>query len=136
MSELLSVESSGIGEMNGAIRRFKESIPTAVQQVAFEAAGITVSVARPTIPSVSGQSARSLQHYLVEGGAEVEGGKTVEHYRWLELGGASGRKHTNVRPIVSDGRYIFPAYEHSENKIQALMEAGLNEAIRDSGLEG
>lgn len=130
----IQVDSTGFAEVDGALQRLKESIPAATQSIAFLAAGITIDSARPTVPVVSGASARSLRHYLTSGGATAEGGSTVDHYRWLELGGLSGRRHSNRREVVTDGRYIYPGYVRKQSEIQDMMSVELTKTVHQSGL--
>jgi len=132
----MSISQDGMVQVGQAILRLKADIPGVVSRVVFAAAGISVDAARPTVPRDSGDAARSLRHFLTNTGAAVEGGASVDYYRWLELGGASGRKHANKRPTVADGRYIYPGYLRSEQKIQIVMEESLSKAVTDAGLAG
>lgn len=130
----IEVGTSGFAEMNGALERLKEAIPASTQNMALLAAGITIDSARPTVPRVSGEASRSLRSFLTSTGAVAEGGSTVDYYRWLELGGLSGRKHSNSREVVTDGRYIYPGYLRKEAAIQEMMNTELNETVNRSGL--
>lgn len=130
----MDIDASGIAEVNGALRRLNEAIPAATQNMALLAAGMTIESARPTVPRRSGEAARSLRHYLNGAGATAEGGSTVEYYRWLELGGLSGRKHSNRRETVTDGRYIYPGYLRKQAAIQSMMETELSRTVDIAGL--
>lgn len=132
----MSISTKGMDNIGQALVRLKSDIPGMVSRIAFDAAGITITSARPTVPRDSGNAARSLRHYLTASGAAAEGGGTITYYRMLELGGSSGRKHTTKRPIMSDGRYIYPGYLRSQKTIQSAMETGMTRAVHDSGLGG
>lgn len=131
----MKIGSEGSARFVKQLADLKDAIPAIISRVTMTAAGIVTDEARPTIPRVSGDAARSLRHYLTNGGgAEVEGGSTIDYYRWLELGGASGRKLSNKRPEISDGRYIYPAYVRNENKITTVITEEFTRAIQESGL--
>jgi hypothetical protein len=130
----LEVSSSGFAEVGGALARLQEAIPVATQTIALTAAGITIDSARPTIPVDSGDAKRSLRHYLTNDGATAEGGGSIDYYRYLELGGLSGRKHTSRRDVVTDGRYIYPGYLRSEDRITQMMNDEIVKAVQQSGL--
>lgn len=132
----MKVSTDGMAQINGAINRFKTNIPAMVQHIALLASGLTVESARPTIPRESGDAARSVRHFLTNTGAAAEGGGTIDYYRWLELGGASGRNHANKRAIVDQGRYIYPGYLRVEKKIETMMNEETTKAIEAAGLEG
>lgn len=132
----MKVSTAGMAEINGAIARLKTNLPTVIQHIALQASALTVESARPTIPRASGDAARSVRHFLTNTGAAVEGGDTVDYYRWLELGGASGRNHANKRAIVDQGRYIYPGYLRVEKKIEAMMNQEMTTAVETAGLEG
>lgn len=132
----MKVSVDGIAQIGSAMARLKSNLPAIVQNITLLASGLTVDSARPTIPRESGDAARSLRHYLTNTGAAAEGGSSVDYYRWLELGGASGRNLANKRPVVEDGRYIYPGYLRVEKRIQAMMEEEITKAVDNAGLEG
>lgn len=129
------LEAKGLNEFNQALNRFRDQFPDTVQKMALSAVTLTVTDAVPTIPRKSGRAAKSVQGFVTNQGARVEGGRNVEYYRWLELGGASGRNHANKRPIRKEGRYINPAYERNKARIQKEMEIMFTNAARQAGLE-
>ena len=128
-------EVKGLREFNQSLAKFRDDLPKAVQEISLNAVTITVTDAVPTIPRVSGRAASSVQGFVTNEGASVTGGQNVDYYRWLELGGASGRNLANTRPIVKDGRYLNPAYERNKARISADSERMLIEAARRAGLE-
>jgi len=130
----IDIGVEGMNEVNRALQRLNDSIPAGTQNIALLAAGITIDSAKPTIPKVTGKTYQSLQHYLTATGAVAEGGSTVEHYRWLELGGLSGRKLSNRRDVVTDGRYIYPGYVRKQAAIQDMMGVELGKLVGKSGL--
>lgn len=132
---MATVEAKGFSEFNAALAKFQDDFPRVVRDIALHAVTMTVTDAVPTIPRESGRAASSVQGFVTNEGASVTGGTNLEYYRWLELGGASGRSHANVRPIVKDGRYINPAFQRNEAEIQAAAEKMLARAAESVGLE-
>lgn len=132
----MEISQTGMASFNGMIVHLKAEIPAMMQRAAMAAATITTESARPTIPRDSGDAARSLRHFLTNsGGAQVEGGSTIDYYRWLELGGASGRNLTNKRPLVEDGRYIYPAYLRNAKRVEQIAQEELTKTVNSAGLE-
>ena len=130
-----TVEAKGLKEFNTALDKFAGDLPETTRAIALSAVTAVVTDAVPTVPRVSGRAASSIQGLVTNEGASVIGGQNLEYYRWLELGGASGRNHATVRPIVKDGRYINPAFERNKSAIEADMEQKLAAAARQAGLE-
>lgn len=130
-----TVDVKGLVEFNRAVNRMAETLPKIAQDIALNAVVIIVTDAVPTIPRVSGRAAKSVQGYVTNQGARVEGGKGVEYFAWLAIGGASGRKHANFRRIVKPDRYLNPAYERNKSLIQRESEEMFNKACRAAGLE-
>lgn len=132
----MKVSADGMAQVSGAVERLRANLPAVIQHIALEASRFTVESARPTIPRESGDAARSVRHFLTNTGAAAEGGGTIDYYRWLELGGASGRNLANKRPVVEQGRYIYPGYLRVEKRVEAMMSDEMVKAIDSAGLEG
>lgn len=132
---MATVEAKGLSEFNSALARFRDDFPRVVRDIALHAVTVTVTDAVPTIPRESGRAASSVQGFVTNEGASVVGGVNLEYFRWLALGGASGRKLANVRPIVKPDRYINPAYTRNEAAIKADAEKMLANAAEQLGLE-
>lgn len=130
-----TVEVKGLGEFNRAVARMADTLPKIAQDISLNAVTIIVTDAVPTIPRVSGRAAKSVQGFVTNEGASVQGGQGVVYFGWLAVGGASGRKHANVRKIVKPDRYLNPAYERNKAKIQKEAEEMFNAACRAAGLE-
>lgn len=132
---MAEVDVTGLKEFNKALQRASSAVPQAMQPIALNAAIIVVKEAVPTVPRRSGRAASSIQAFVSGQGAQVSGGKGVDYYRWLELGGRSGVNGSNYRPVRKQGRYINPAHERSKPRIQAMVEAELAKVLKDAGLE-
>lgn len=129
------VRVKGLKEFNQAVMAMRDVLPKTAQAVSLNAARIIVTDAVPTIPRRSGRAAKSVQGMATNEGASVTGGSGVVYFRWLAIGGASGRKHANVRKIVKPDRYLNPAYERNKERIQKESQEMFNKALRQAGIE-
>lgn len=129
------VRVKGLKEFNKAVMAMNTVLPKAAQEVSLNAAKIVVTDAVPTIPRRSGKAAKSVQGLATNEGAEVTGGTGVVYFRWLAIGGASGRRLANKRRIIKPDRYLNPAYERNKERINTESEAILNKALRTAGFE-
>lgn len=132
----ISIKQKGITQFQGNLVRFTSQIPNMITGAGLEAARITIDEARPTIPRRSGDAARSLRAYVTGTGGIAEGGKSVDYFRWLALGGASGRQHANKRPLSNPDRYVYPGYIKGQDRIKVMMQNSLNTYLGNTGLAG
>lgn len=129
------VSVKGLKEFNRAVKGIREVLPKTAQEVSLNAVRIIVTDAVPTIPRRSGRAAKSVQGLATNRGASVTGGTGVPYFRWLAIGGASGRRHANKRKIVKPDRYLNPAYERNKERIQSETQAMFDKALRAAGIE-
>lgn len=132
----ITTKVEGITQFRGKIVSFSAQIPNLLVGAGLEAARITNEEARPTIPRRSGDAARSLRAYVTGTGGIAEGGKSIDYFRWLALGGASGRQLANKRPISDPDRYIYAGYLKGQDRIKIMMEKSLNTYLANAGLAG
>lgn len=129
------VSAKGLKEFNRSVKSIRSILPKTAQAVSLNAARIVVMEAVPTIPRRSGAARKSVQGLATNEGASVTGGNGIPYFRWLAIGGASGRRHANKRKIVRPDRYLNPAYERSKERIQKETKAMVDKALRDAGIE-
>lgn len=133
---MIVVEVTGVDELLTGLRRLDDYMEEVGHDSAAFAADVTVTVARPTVPVLTGAAAGSLETVDYSDGAGAVGGSdAVPYYGWLEFGGDAGRNRSVHRPTVPDGRYLHPAYLRNFDKIEQKMADRLEEAIRDAGLK-
>ena len=130
----MEIKTDGLTQFDHSIDELTAAVPGIVSESTLGAARLTIKAARPTVPVRSGKTADSLRAYATGQTGIAEGGNTVDHYRWLELGGRSGRHLKLIRSIVTEGRYIHPGYEKQQEAIQALMNDVLNAKVHSVGL--
>lgn len=132
---MATVEAKGLKEFNVALARVRDQLPVTAQDIALHAVQLIVPDAVSPIPRSSGRAAKSVQGFVTNEGASVTGGEGVPYFRWLAIGGASGRRLANIRRIVKPDRYINPAYEMNKERIQRDAQRMFAEAARSAGLE-
>lgn len=126
----------GMDEFQRSIKILLTKLPTEVLQDAGEqAAEITIRGARPSVPRITSVTMSTLAARPTGRGGVAEGGDGIEWYGWLEFGGASGRRHANVREKVILGRYIYPSYEENEDEINRTSNEVLVAVFRRAGVE-
>lgn len=117
------------------LERFEEDLPEMMQNVSDQVAELVVKKTRPDVPRVSGAAQRSLKVLDFTGGAAATGGsRAVPYFAWLNYGGAAGIRHSVHRPVVPQGRYLHPQFEHSQAQVERIMKDGMLELSRASGI--
>jgi hypothetical protein len=113
-----------------------------IREVLNDAANLVADRAKIGVPVRSGKARASIRAGSSQREARVKaGGPKVPYYPWLDFGGRVGRGRTgprtgNVnRPVIAEGRYIYPAVSELRPKIQATMEEGLADLAKRSGLD-
>lgn len=130
------IRVEGLRELQAALKRMDGESQKQLRVVLNSAAGIVVRGAQRRAPVRSGAYRNSIRAQSGQREAKVKAGSArVKQAGWLDYGGAAGRHKSNVRPFVKTGRYVYPAYYSQKANILALMNAGLVQLIRDSGLE-
>lgn len=130
-----TVEVSGLKEFNRAVNVAAKEVPGVVQTISLKAGVMVVESAVPTIPRRSGKAAKSVQALATSNGVKVTGGNGIAYFRWLAIGGRSGRNLSNVRRIVKPDRYLAPAYRREQAAIEAMAQRELTNALKRSGFE-
>lgn len=131
----MKIEIKGAAEFVSKVKNLKGKTDEVIREVALKAAIVVIDEARPTVPRQTGAAASTLQAYATASGAKAEGGEGIEYYRWLELGGLSGVKHSVSREIVPEGRYIYPGYTGQRKKIEEMASQEFARIARKAGLE-
>lgn len=129
------IEVDGLIEFEKSLTGLRADIRGLSSDVTLDAATEVIDAARPLVPQKSGKASRTLRAFQQGTDALAEGGDGIDYYAWLEFGGASGRKHANVRPKVTEGRYLVPGFRIASNNIQALMEKVLKRYVEQNKLD-
>jgi hypothetical protein len=125
----MKVKTTGIIEFGVQIDSFGGELPGFVEGLSMSVAKLVADEARPGVPVDSGHAAASVRAIMDGAVGTVQGGLNVPYYAWLEYGGPSGKHGSNRRPVVAEGRYIYPAYQRNISRIQDLMVRELTKLI-------
>lgn len=91
------------------------------------------------MPSRSGRARRAVKVGTTNTGAYVaHGSKSVPYTPWLDFGGmllpTGARRNTQRRPVLREGRYLYPAIEEMSPQTRALALEAFEETKRELGL--
>jgi hypothetical protein len=131
---LFMVDTKDLNTARKGVRELVSGMNDLVYDIEQGAAELVADRAQPMVPRLSGAARASVKALDYAGGPSVVGGRGLDYFAWLNYGGAAGRQHATKRSKVQDGRYLYPAYERSENQIEDLMADKLMAALRDAGL--
>lgn len=136
------IRINGLRDFQAALKQMDGESQKMIRNVLNDAAGMVVDTARPWIPVRTGRARASLRASSSQREARVKaGGAKVPYYGWLDFGGRTGPGRTGPRtgainrPVLKEGRYIYPAIERIQPKLQQAMEEGLADLAKSSGLD-
>ncbi len=134
MPEAVRVE--GLKEFVRGLKGIDRGLAKAVRVVFNDAADIVVTDARPHVPTRSGKARASVKARSTQTAARiVGGGNRAPYYPWLDFGGRVGRRKSVKRPFLTDGRYIYAAYNRHKGEFVEKMSEGLVDVARQAGIE-
>lgn len=129
----IGVKTTGLIEFGVQIEQLGGELPGFTESLSLAVAKLVADEARPAVPiGDTGRASQSVQAIMDGSVGTVQGGLNVIYYAWLEYGGPSGHHGSNRRPVVSEGRYIYPAYQRLESKIQSFMEQELSKLVEET----
>jgi hypothetical protein len=108
-------------------------------KAASNAAGqIIVDTAKPRVPlgpGKGGHARSSVKVASTNNQARVQaGGKKYPYFPWLDFGGRVGPKRKTHRPFLTEGRYIWKAFDEKRSEIEVVLEREM-QIVADS-IEG
>lgn len=132
----LTIAVSGLRELSRSLKKVDNEAAKQLRVVFNDAAELVIATARPRIPRVTGRAAGSLKTRSTRTAVRVTfGGPRAPYYPWLDFGGRTGRKKSVVRPFITEGRYVYPAYYERYDDIVRSMQDGIERVARGAGLE-
>jgi hypothetical protein len=130
------IHVEGLREFSQGLKRLDDDMPKVLRLGLNSVADVVVGVARPRVASRSGRARGSVRAKSTRNAVRVAGGgKRVPYYGWLDYGGKVGRGRSQVRPFKKEGRYLYPAYYDTRERIPQLLEDTLVDVARQAGLE-
>jgi len=132
-SDAITVE--GLRELRSALRKVDGEMHKMMRIAQNDAAQIVVNRAKPKIPVRSGRARNSVRVASTQTAARIRAGsKRVPYYAWLDFGGRVGRNKSVKRPFFKEGRYIFPSYSETKERVESTLIKRLTELCREGGL--
>lgn len=134
MADAIKVE--GLKEFRSNLKAMDKNLPKALRLAFNEAADLVVADARPRVPSRTGRARGTVKARSTQTMARVVGGgNRAPYYPWLDFGGRVGRGKQTKRPVLADGRYIYPAFRANRTRFTDKMSDSLIKVARSAGIE-
>jgi hypothetical protein len=138
-----SVLITGLRELQAAYRSIDRELPKLLRVAMKGIADHVVGVVQQRMPWESGEAAKSLKPRATQLGAGIARpaggtpwrGEKADYSPWLDFGGAVGRKHSVIRPVVKGGRYLYPAIAASKGETLDEAAKAIKKAASDQGFE-
>lgn len=130
------IRVSGLRELQASLKRMDGQSQKRLRLALNDVAELVVAAAQPRVPRRTGRAAASLRPSSSQREASVRGGGgRAEYFPWLDFGGRVGRGKSVSRPFLRDGRYLYAAYRDRRSTIREAIAKGLENLIRDAGLD-
>lgn len=137
MSEY-ALRVSGLKELKTALKAVNSDLPKALRIAFNDVAKIVVDDAKAKVPVLTGAAKGSIKPRSTQTAVRISGGgNKVPYYPWLDFGGRVGKSNSVHRPVIADGRYIYPAYfaARDSGRIQEALTDAMDDIVRRAGLE-
>jgi hypothetical protein len=136
MSVVQPIQITGLKDFQRALKDLDGESQKALRVVFNDvAAGVAQGAAR-RVPTRTGRARASIKAVSGQRDAKVRGGsRKAPYYGWLDFGGRTGRQRSVVRPFVTGGRYLYPAFSANRDTVHKALEKGLQDLVRRAGLE-
>lgn len=125
MKELQRALKDMDGESQKEIRVALNTVAATVVQGAARRVPVRTGKARSSLKAMSSQTETRIK----------AGGRKAEYYGWLDFGGRVGRKKSVARPVLRQGRYIWPTVAANRANLATAVQKALVDLARSKGLE-
>ena len=130
-----AITVEGLRELRAALRKTDGDMHKMLRVAQNDAAQIVVNRAKPKVPARSGRARNSIRTASTQTATRVKAGsKRAPYYAWLDFGGRVGRKKSVKRPFLKSGRYIFPAYSETKDRVEDMLVKRLTDVCKEGGL--
>lgn len=125
---------TGLRELNKALKAADQEAADAMKAaMKLIAEGVAGDV-RGRVPRLTGKAAASYKpRGGVKGAAIAFGGSKAPYAPWLDFGGAVGRRKSVRRPVVSGGRYLYPAIADNMSDVQEKVAKAISDITGQYG---
>lgn len=145
MADLIEpIRVVGLTALRKALKEVDASTGPALRKALNKAAQVVVDDAKRRAPVDKGNLRGSIRVSSTQSAARIsEGGKNVQYAGFIDFGGSTGRHHrpriaySGVirRPFIKGGRIMYPAYAAKREEVLSIVQAGIVEVVRGSGLD-
>jgi hypothetical protein len=126
----------GLSQVRAGFKQVASEANDVARDTTKLAGDLLVSTTQPKVPFVTGAARRSLVAKASGGSVRVQAGGTLApHYAWLDFGGRAGRNLAVLRPVIREGRYLYPTLREIQPRIEAQGTRVVEQMIRRAGLE-
>lgn len=128
----------GLRDLNKALKAADTEAISAMKAVMKEIAEGVAGDARSRIPKRSGTAAASYRaRGGVKGAAVAFGGPKAAYAPWLDFGGrlrpVGGRHNEQYRPVVREGRYLYPAIRDNMDDVADKVAGAIDDITKRYG---
>lgn len=135
-----AVHVEGLAELRRALGGIDKSLPKRLRAKLVPIGKRVADRARSKMPKRTGRAAGSVSSGVSGNNVYVSTGKaSVPYAAWLDFGGTlrpSGRRYnTQRRPLIPEGRYLYPAIKSSALETERSALAAFEDTARELGLK-
>jgi hypothetical protein len=131
----IRIEVDNLRHIRSGLARLADEAPEALQETLDYSADLLVRTTLPKVPRVSGAARGSIRATSGSQSSRVTaGGPDAPYFAWLDLGGRAGRNLSVLRPVIREGRYLYPSLREITPDVDREIEQSMDRAIRNGGL--
>lgn len=134
------IQVTGLVELQRALKNLEPEVQKHLKSRLKKVGELVKRRVQSKMPVRSGKARSSVRVGVTNTGAYVAHGKASAPYTpWLDFGGQlkpiGGRKNTQNRPVLREGRYLYPAIEETAPQTRAAALKAFEETAREVGLK-
>ena len=132
-------EIQGLAELNLALSRIEPQLRKNLNKRMRAIAAEVRDAVRAVMPKRSGRARASVRSGVsITGAYIVSGKKEVPYVPWLDFGGTlrptGGRKGLQRRPVIREGRYLYPTIARLAPKTRDAARQAIEDTKNELGL--
>lgn len=130
----VSVKFTGLTAFRGALRQMDVGLAGEMKAGFGAIAENVAGAVRAKVPRRTGRAAGSIKaRSTMTGGSIAAGGQAAPYYPWLDFGGRVGRNKSIYRPVIPDGRYLYPTIRSKRGEIIRESDAMIERLAKRAG---
>lgn len=125
----------GLAEFRRAINSAGAEFGKQLKKGFDDAARLVATSAAAKVPVRTGRLKASIKpRSTAKEGRVALGGGGVPYGHFIEFGGHVGRNHATSRPVIAEGRYLYPSFNEHRPEVQRLAEDVVRAVAEQAGL--